>query len=65
MPDGNYMLMENRRIRKCEAFISTYLTEGTHTVELRYQTPGFMVGAGFSLACILIVILIAWIKRHH
>ena len=48
-----------------EAFISTYLTEGTHTVELRYQTPGFMVGAGFSLACILIVILIAWIKRHH
>lgn len=48
-----------------EAFISTYLTEGTHTVELRYRTPGFMVGAGFSLACILIVILIAWIKRHH
>ena len=48
-----------------EAFISTYLTEGTHTVELRYQTPGFMVGAGVSLACILIVILIAWIKRHH
>ena len=48
-----------------EAFISTYLTEGTHTVELRYQTPGFIVGAGFSLACILIVILIAWIKRHH
>ena len=48
-----------------EAFISTYLTEGTHTVELRYQTPGFMVGAGVSLVCILIVILIAWIKRHH
>ena len=48
-----------------EAFISTYLTEGTHTIELRYRTPGFMVGAGISFACILIVILTAWIKRHH
>lgn len=48
-----------------EAFISTYLTEGTHTVELRYMTPGFMVGAGISFACILIVVLVAWIKRHH
>ena len=48
-----------------EAFISTYLTEGTHIVELRYMTPGVMVGAGISFACILIVVLIAWIKRHH
>lgn len=48
-----------------EAFISTYLTEGTHTVELRYMTPGFMVGAGISFAYILIVVLVAWIKRHH
>ena len=52
-----------------EAFISTYLEKGTHTIELRYRTPGFMVGAGISFVCVMIVILTACltarIKRHH
>ena len=30
------------------AFISTYLTEGTHEFELRYKSPGFLTGAVIS-----------------
>jgi len=36
-----------------EAFISTYLEEGTHTIRLKYETPGFMMGAAVSGICIL------------
>ena len=43
------------------AFISVYLDRGEHMVELRYETPGFYLGAaisGFCIAAFLILILI-------
>lgn len=35
-----------------EAFISVNLEEGTHTIELKYMTPGLELGAGISGVCI-------------
>ena len=35
-----------------EAFISVYLSEGQHEIELKYMTPGLAAGAGLSAVCI-------------
>lgn len=35
-----------------EAFISVHLEEGTHTIELKYVTPGLSMGATISATCI-------------
>ena len=46
-----------------EAFIAVYLEEGTHTIELRYETPGLKAGAAISLGCVAAFILTTLIKR--
>lgn len=46
-----------------EAFITTYLEEGSHTIQLRYETPGFAMGAAVSGICILafcVTIVLKW-----
>ena len=35
-----------------EAFLSTNLTEGSHLIELRYETPGLRAGLMISLICV-------------
>lgn len=47
-----------------EAFISTHLQPGTHEIELRYQTPGFALGAGISGGCVAVFLLLMWIRRR-
>lgn len=40
-----------------ETFISVYLEEGHHDIELRYMTPGLKVGAMLSAACVGLFVL--------
>lgn len=35
-----------------DTFISVYLEEGHHTIELKYMTPGLVLGAGISAVCV-------------
>ena len=35
-----------------DTFISVYLEEGQHTIELKYMTPGLLFGAGLSGVCV-------------
>ena len=35
-----------------ETFISVYLEEGTHTIELKYMSPGLGIGAAITGGCI-------------
>ena len=35
-----------------DTFISVYLEEGHHDIELKYMTPGLMAGAIISAVCI-------------
>ena len=46
-----------------EAFISTYLEEGGHTISLHYETPGVMMGAAVSGICILAFCVTVLIKK--
>ncbi len=47
-----------------EAFLSVYLEEGTHSIELKYMTPGFKNGAIISGVCIGLFILTMWIRKR-
>lgn len=46
-----------------EAFIATYLDEGTHTIRLCYETPGFMLGGVISVFCIVLFVGTEGLKR--
>lgn len=50
-------------LRVDTAFMGLALTPGTHTVELRYQTPGLAAGAALSLCGVLAFVLIALAPR--
>lgn len=45
------------------AFLSVSLGEGQHEIELRYETPGFRLGAGISGGCIAIFILLLFLGQ--
>lgn len=45
------------------AFISVHLEPGTHHIQLRYQTPGFWLGAGISAGCLAVFLLIFVYKK--
>lgn len=62
IPDdpGWQLLLDGERTEYesfCEAFISVELTEGSHTIELRYRTPYLAKGALISGACLLLFLL--------
>lgn len=46
-----------------ETFLSVYLEEGAHTVELKYMTPGFEIGAIISGVCVGLFTLTMWIRH--
>ncbi len=52
-----------------ETFISVYLEEGHHDIELSYMTPGLKVGAMISAACIGLFVLTMlgrrWIVKRN
>ncbi len=45
------------------AFISVHLSEGTHAIKLKYQTPGLKTGAVISLGAVAIFAFVVVIKR--
>lgn len=40
-----------------EAFLSVHLTEGTHRIRLKYQTPGLKLGAGISAGSLVLFVI--------
>ena len=40
-----------------DTFISVYLEEGQHEIELKYMTPGLKMGAALSVACVCLFAL--------
>ena len=48
-----------------ETFISVHLTEGEHSIELRYMTPGLLDGAAISAVCIGLFGLLMLIRRQR
>ena len=40
-----------------DTFISVYLEEGHHEIELKYMTPGLAFGAGLTAGCIGLFVL--------
>lgn len=48
-----------------EAFLSVYLEEGIHEIELKYMTPGLEMGAIISGVCIGLFILTMWIRKRR
>ncbi len=48
-----------------EAFMSVYLEKGTHTIELRYETPGLRLGALISLGCVAAFLMTMAVKRKR
>lgn len=46
-----------------EAFFAVYLEEGSHTIRLSYETPGFSMGAAVSGICILAFCATIVLKR--
>ena len=47
-----------------ETFLSVYLEEGHHDIELRYMTPGLKAGAWITFACVGLFVL-TMILRHR
>ena len=48
-----------------EAFLSVYLEEGQHTIELKYMTPGLAIGAIISVICIGLFILTEKMRKKE
>ena len=47
-----------------DAFLSVYLEEGAHTIELKYMTPGFKIGVIISGASIGLCLLTMWVRKR-
>ena len=47
-----------------DAFISVYLEEGHHDIELRYMTPGLFLGTGISAVCVLLFVLTMVARKY-
>lgn len=46
-----------------DTFISVFLAEGTHTIELSYMTPGLQLGAMVSGGCVMLFAITQLIRR--
>ena len=44
---------QSASVKLTDAVISFSLSEGTHTIELSYRTPGLTAGAAISAVCLL------------
>lgn len=46
-----------------ETFISVHLEEGQHTIELKYMSPGLLLGTGITVSCIALFAITIGIRR--
>lgn len=56
--------IETEKETFAEAFIAVYLKEGTHLIQLHYETPGLRMGAAVSAGCILAFVITVTLKRR-
>jgi len=63
MLGGDYYVNGNYRSTYAAPYIGAYLTEGTHSVELRYTPKGFYPGLIISLTCLVTLIVLGIIFR--
>nr|MBT3133443.1 YfhO family protein [Streptococcus vestibularis] len=57
---------DTKLLKLNDAFLGIELSKGTHTIELKYTSPGFMIGAIISVISFLITLIfwgIVWKKR--
>ncbi len=54
---------EAEQVEVFDALMAVPVTEGTHTIELRYVPQGFIVGAVISLAAFMICILLLFLQK--
>ena len=47
-----------------ETFLSVYLEEGHHEIELRYMTPGLKAGAGISIVCVAAFLATMFVRNR-
>jgi uncharacterized membrane protein YfhO len=47
-----------------DTFISVYLEEGHHDIELRYMTPGLLLGTGISFVCVVLFALTTVARKY-
>ena len=60
MLGGDYYVNGEYRRTYDAPYIGAYLTEGTHTVELRYVPKGFTEGVIISVTCLVIFLFLAF-----
>ena len=54
---------ETESVALKDAFISVYLEEGKHTIELKYTSPGLPEGALISVVCVLLFVATTLIRK--
>lgn len=47
-----------------EGFLGVHLDEGSHEIALRYETPGFRLGAAVSAGCLALFLALLWMKNR-
>ena len=48
-----------------ETFLSVYLEEGMHAIELKYMTPGLEIGVIISGVCICLFTFTMWVRKRR
>ena len=57
--------VETEAVDFADTFISVYLEEGHHTIELRYMTPGLGLGAGITAVCVGLFALTMFLRKKY
>lgn len=47
------------------AFLSVHLEQGEHDIMLSYRTPGFQLGAGITVGCVVVFFVCIWIRKRR
>lgn len=66
--DGWSLFVDGEEVEKeafAEGFISVHLEPGVHEIELRYMTPGFVLGGCISFACVMFAMLSIYVYRKR
>ncbi len=63
---GWSMWVDNKKVEVFaidEAFIGANISEGTHTIKLKYTPPGFIIGCAISLSCAILLVIMNYKKK--
>ena len=66
--EGWHLYVDGKEIETLdfkETFLSVYLEEGMHSIELKYMTPGLQIGAIISGVCMSLFALTIWLRKRR